>query len=391
MTDSAKYNIELRDKNGNLREYLTPWVSGPKWVWNRMGGCGDCGLQFNKPYRDLEFYGGDDIQIRLKSGATSKLVYRGYIDQTLPRLDVQQDVTINIRGYFDKLKRIIVQDEADTKVYTNMSVSAIVEDIIDTFVTPNTSITKGTIDGATFVVDQINFKTDVATALRTLADIEGGIEYGVDANCQFFWRTESKTLNHKFFVGLDVSKFERRIDWSGMMNKIYFEGGSVDGAAYVRTAESPNSQSRYFVSEGIISNASIVTDSVAGQYIDRRLNELGLPKIKVRAYIPNTSLRLEDTIPLGKVAIYDADYDQSLYKWGTTVNGGSNLKWGRTQAGGSNAVWGGVIKAQVEKITYTLSDTDECVNMDILTGGPTMKTAVTLKQLELLTDSLRQR
>ena len=35
-----EYNVELRDKNGNLKGYLTPFITQISWEWNRLGGCG---------------------------------------------------------------------------------------------------------------------------------------------------------------------------------------------------------------------------------------------------------------------------------------------------------------------------------------------------------------
>ncbi|MBI4708252.1 MAG: hypothetical protein HY761_10080 [Candidatus Omnitrophica bacterium] len=392
MVNANFYNIELRDKNGLLQNYITPWCSEPNWEWNRIGGCGNCRLKIRKDYRNIRFNARDDIQIRIRSGSTSKLVYRGWVLAPTHSLKIPEEMSIQIKGYFDLLDYKIVHDAGDTKTYSNMSISAIVEDIIDNFVVGNTPITKGTIDVANFSVDTIDFDRDtVSGALRTLAELEGNVEYGVDENLVFFWRKESTTLKHKFFVGYDVASLERKIDWSKLVNKVYFEGGKVNGATYLKSAGADDSQNRYFLVEDVLVNSAITTDSVASQYINSTLKEKSKISIILRAKIPNTSLRLEDSIPLGRIAIYDKDYDQSLYKWGKTASGGDNLIWGRGIYSGSDAIWGALFKDQVDKISYSLSETEDKFNLELTTGGSLLNTAARIKQLELITNNLRQR
>ena len=96
MATVSDYSIQLRDKNSALKQYLTPFVSKVSWEWNRIGGCGRCSITINKAYRDIIFDAQDDIQIRVKSGATSKLVYRGYIANINPILKVNQEIKLEL-------------------------------------------------------------------------------------------------------------------------------------------------------------------------------------------------------------------------------------------------------------------------------------------------------
>lgn len=611
MANATKYNIELRNKSGKLRQYLTPYAPDVKWEWNRIGGCGRCSIKLKMPYRKIDFNAGDDIQIRMPTGGSgidfntklllhgdgtdssttitdetgktvtvvgnaqidtaykvfgtgsifcpaagdyltlasnadwnfgtgnftidfrvmfsslphtnqlivvasaytdannywylflqdylagtqrwrfyvkkggvlvvdlnvassiavdtwyhialvrngnswtfrqngiqvgdaltysgeigdsgilyigwgvdidylkgridefrisdkarwtadftpptkayslqSKLVYRGWVAGIVPSLKIPQEITLDVRGYFDLLDLLVVHDSGSKKTYTNNLVSAIVTDIIDTFVAPNSDITKGTIDTALFAADTLQFKCSASEALKTLAELEGQVEYGVDEDLVFFWRAQSSTLRKKFFIGDNVEVFERRIDWSKLLNKIYFEGGEVDGTPYVKTAEAIDSQSIYFLAEGIISNSSIVTSSVADQYLGAILKERSNPQLTLRFKIPNTSLRLEDTIPLGEVAVADPDYDQETYIVGETGDGGSDLTVGEKADGGSDALVGAVFQDQIDRIVYTLSNSEEKFNIEITLGDSILETSAKIKQLELLLSSLRQR
>lgn len=614
--NNSGYNIELRDKNGNLKKYLTPYVSKVNWEWNRVGGCGACSLTLNKEYRDITFDARDDIQIRIpcttevdsytkllmhfnspvdgstnftdetgktvytydnvqldtaqkvfgkssalfdgsgdkltlsdstdwmfedkdftiefwarfnsiagtqdiisqyadathywevqyvsslfsfsyKYGATvasfscawtpttatwyhvaitrngttckiflngvsqsltesgttvgatnllnisailrigcftattnwfngwldelrvskgiarwttdftvpireyhgtSKLVYRGYIANATPKLSTDQSITIQVRGYFDLLKKLVVQDTGDIKTYTTDTVAVIVDDIIDTFVTPNSPITKGTIDttdGSSFECDEIQFLTTVDDALNTLASLAGDAEYGVDENLVFFWRTESTAIRYKFFVGNNITMLERKVDYDKLVNKAYLVGGTVAGVKYKQTAENTDSQGMYYLSEKIYNNGSIVTDTVADQYLGAILEEFAAPTLDIRAQIANVDLRLEDTVPIGLISFYDVDYDRDAATddigdiIGEAADGGSDITIGLTVDGGSNITIGGQYADQLDRIQYSLSDTSGRYNITVQFGDTVLETASLLKRLDLALSSLQ--
>lgn len=392
MTEySHKYEVELRDKAGNLKQYLTPWVEDLQWEWNRIGGCGNCRVKLAMTYRKIDFDAGDDIQIRIKSGSTTKLVYRGWIIDPGHKLREKQSINLEVRGYFDKLKKIAIHDSGAVKQYTSTLVSDIVDNIVDTFITPNSDITKGTIDAAIFTADSLKFKTSVAAALRTLAELIGDAEYGVNENLVFFWRTESTTLRQKFFVGNNVEVLDRKINWDKLINKIVFEGGTVGGATFTKTAEATDSQLLFYLSEVIETNSAITTDSVADQYLGAILKEYSKPIINFRAKIPNTDLRLEDTLPIGEVSFYDAEHDESVHVVGEVGDGGSDLTIGLTADGGSNATIGGAYSAQVERISYKINDTEERFNIEISLGDTILETSAKIRQIEQSLDAVRQR
>jgi hypothetical protein len=375
---------------------LTPFVSKVSWEWNRIGGCGSCSLTINKAYRDIEFDALDDIQIRIKSGSGSKLVYRGYIANATPKLDKEQSITVTVRGYFDLLKKLIVHDAGDIKTYTTDEVSVIAEDIIDTFVVGASPITKGTIDAGTFECDSIQFLTTVEDALNTLAKLAGDVEYGVDEDLVFFWRTESTTIRHRFFIGNNVKVFERKVNYDSLMNKAYLVGGEVLGSKYKRTAQNTDSQALYYLSEKIINNGSIVSDTVADQYLGSLIREQAQPTLEIRAKIANTDLRLEDTVPIGLITFYDVDYDRNLLTddvgdiIGETADGGSDITIGLAGDGGDDMTIGGQYSDQINRIQYELSDTTGRVNLTIQFGDTMLETAAMIKRLDSALANLQQ-
>lgn len=397
--DTKNYQILLSDKNGVRKQDLTPFTDGLNYMWNAKGGCGRAKMIVHKPYRDFDIDSLDDIQIRLKDlvNGGSKLVYRGWIANTNPKLSTNESIILDVRGYFDLFKRRIVQDNTDPKTYTGKLISEIVEDILDTFITPTTSITKGTIDVSSFTADTLEFDGNAFDVMATLADIDGGIEYGVDENLVFFWRTQSTTVRKKFLVGSDISIFNRKISYDKIINRIYFEGGKVGDAPYKEIEESTDSQFAYGLAEKKIVNSAITTSSVAGQYLGNLLDQNSAPQSKMTLAIPETSFRFEDTLPMGKISIYDVEYDAdeiTVGIWGLTGAGGSNWLWGKAENGGRGAIWGGGgggFQSFINSIKYTLSDTTGKFNMEISLGITNDETASKIKQLSLVTDNLRQR
>lgn len=389
-TVASNYNVELRDKDGNLKTYLTPFITSLTWEWQRIGGCGDSRIKLAMPYRNIDFVAGDDIQIRIKTSTSSKLVYRGYIVKVVPIMQAGQNITLYVKGYFERLKVMIIHDNAGDKIYSNKEISEIVDDIVDNFIVTNSDITKGTINTSSFSVDTLTFKTNIASALSTCAELLGNVEYGVDEDLVFFWYNQDDTVQHRFFVGDNISKLERSLDWTKLINKIYFEGGEVDGVKYTTSLEASDSQSMYFVSESIISNTSINTQSVADQYITAKLKEYASPKIISTFEINNTDYRLEDSLPIGKVSVYDKDYDTQTNIWGTLAAGGSGLTWGTIVNGGSGAVWGSSFAEQVKKITYTKNNSNDRFNIKVTLGEGLLETSAQLKRIDKMLDNIRQ-
>lgn len=392
MSEPNLINIELRNKNSSIQRNITPFCSGIKWEWNRIGGCGAASMKIHRPYRDIEFNPMDDIQISVKEDGVNKLVYRGYISEVTPALSSDQSISVQMRGYYEFLKNLVVQESGDTKTYTGL-VSEIVDDIIDTFVTPNTSITKGTIDTGDFQCDSINFLTSVSDALDTLAQLQGDVEYGIDEDLVFFWREESSTIRTKFIVGDNVTTLERRTNYDNIVNKLYLVGGEVSGVKFKRTLENTDSQDLYNLSEKIISNGSIVTQTVADQYLGYILKENSDPVLSLRCKIANTNLRLEDTIPIGAISIYDADYDKDAVGdiiIGEAVDGGSDVTIGLEADGGSESIFGGEYADQIDRIGYEFSNTEERFNLTIQFGDTILQTSAMLKRLDFALSNLQQ-
>lgn len=391
-----KYAIELRDKNGYLKERLEPFVTSFNWEWNRIGGCGRATFKISGDYLRFDIEADDDVRIWLPGvgGSAATLVYRGYVEGASPDLSSgDQVINLECNGYFNFLDRVIVDDDGDQKVYEGMEISAIVGDIIDTFVVPKTSITKGTVQESGITADYLEFKGKAKDVLSTLFDLVGIVEYGVNASLQFYWYNQSKEFSDRLYITENVVKISNRMDYKSILNKIYFEGGDVNGSAFRTVGQSLRSQQKYGLFEDIISNGSITTGATADQYIKAILKQRAIPQRQLSVSVKNTSKRWETNYPMGAIAVIDPAAYQDPIIWGTTASGGSNLLYGKTINGGSGKKYGTTPRNQIDRIRYTATPEDGYCDAEIQFGNSlsVSRASATLKLIEKNLDTVRQR
>jgi hypothetical protein len=391
----STYAIELRNKDFELIERLEDGANNIRFEWNAFGGCGRCTLRLDGDYLRYKPRAEDEIRIYLPdetSGAT--LWYRGFIDAGASQLDSgSQSISLEFSGYSDWFDRLQVHDEGEELVFEGVSLDEIVDYIVDNFIVANSPITKGTIDVSNFTPDVISFKGSVANCLNTIADLSDAVEYGVDEDLVFFWRNRSTTVREKFFIGDGVVKINDRKDFRNIVNKIYFEGGNVDGVTFRTIGQAESSQSRFGLRERIISNGSITTLSVANQFMRQYFKRSGSPGFQFGLSVQNYHQRLEATQPMGLIQVIDEDAFQDHQTWGTAGAGGSGLVWGTLLNGGSGKVWGTTRNYQFDRIQYSLSPEKGRINAQFQFGDSLSfsKASAALKRLELQQEALRQR
>lgn len=393
----SRYAIEIRDKNFTLKRRIESNVTALSWEWNRIGGCGRATIKVDGNYKAFQVNPDDDVRVYLpNAGGGVTLWYRGYVESVSPVIQTGNagSITIESTGYFGWLDRIIVHDSGIEKVYTNQEVSAIVQDIVDNFIVGNSGITRGTIQGSNFSPDSISFKTTAKEAVRTLFDLIGTVEYGINANLEFFWYNQDPVLRHVFYLGDKVVKIADRVDFKNIVNKIYFEGGEASpGVVFQATGQSQSSINRYGKHEEIISNGSIYTTNVASQFITSILRQRGIPARQLSVGLKNTTKRFEAALPIGAASVVDSENNQTGALYGTTAAGGSNKYYGSILNGGSGQLYGGVSKHQVDRVQYQMSPEDGRVHAEVQFGTSISysRASAALKKLELEQSALRLR
>ena len=393
----SRYAIELRDKNFTLKQRLEQNVTGLRWEWNKRGGCGRATFTIEGNYLFTDIQADDDVRIYLpdSGGSGATLWYRGYVTSATPSVQGGGlgNIKVECAGYFDFLSRIIVNSSGGVQTYSNQEVSLTVIDLIDDFLVANTSITRGTVEAGNFTPDSLEFKATLKECIETCFNLMGTVEYGVNTSLEFFWYNQVDDVRSKFYLGGNITTLQDQVDFKNIINYVFFEGGDVDGSTLQVSGSASDSIARYGRHEAIVSNGSVVSNSVANQFISALLNQKARPVRLLNVKLSNITTRFEATQPLGTYSIIDNEAVQDRALWGTTANGGSNKLYGRRSSNGSGQLYGGFRREQIDRVSYSLSPEDGKVDAEVQFGSSTgfSRSSAVIKQLESIQNTLRQR
>ena len=338
MTNPTAARIELRNRNFDLVKVLDKIRKDVSWDYNRIGGCGNCNISLAA--EELMDIGADyDIQMRLEDGlGGTNLVYRGYAESNRPIVDVRPSLTLQGFGYYGQLARVKVKH-----TYTTQEISLIVKDILDNYVLPDTSITYSAadIEATGFTIDSIDFDDMADKALKTLADIAGKIEWGVDVNRNFFFKAQDDAVKYRLRYGIDIAKYDPVDEYRDIINRIYIKGGTIGGVQFEETVDNLESQGYYGLRSIVKSNSSILTSAVAQRYGTMILAETAKVQKRVSLRIANNSIFFEQTLPMGRISVIGKNI-VSAKKYGD-----ADAIYGRFKYGGNPSF-------QVDRISYKI-------------------------------------
>ncbi|MFA5316205.1 MAG: hypothetical protein WC369_02135 [Dehalococcoidales bacterium] len=295
------YRIELRDKSFNLLEVLEKEAKDISFEFKRIGGCGAFSFEVPRKYGEEGLLGGDfDIRIFRYNPSTRVFDrrYSGFIEEKTPGFDEDSEsIRVDGYGYSAQLDRILVDE-----TYTSMEISAIIKDLLDTYVTPNTDIayTAGDIEDTGFTAAELTFSGTVKDAIETCAEIVGSREWGVDMNRNFYFKARSEVVTKIYPVGGVVKSFSVVESFKDIVNKVKIIGGKlVDESTYTYTKSDAASILKYGLREYKKSVSAITTADVAEQMADAILAEkTDLPR-KASMIIVGDETQHEASLPLG--------------------------------------------------------------------------------------------
>lgn len=332
------FRVELRDRDFNILEILDREFMGLSWSYARVGGCGDFSFSLPRKFCEEKSISGDfNIRIYYRNPSTKNydLWYQGLIEDKDPQISGNQEIIkISGHGYLTQLSRIYID-----KDYSSQEISAIVKNILDTYITPNTDITYdvGDIENTGFTADSLEFNTDAKRALETLANIVGSIEWGVDKNRKFFFKTRSSSVGFRWRIGKDITGLSENQSFKDIINRVIIQGGDVGGMPYSKTYNDTLSQAKYHLRTKVIQNSAIVTDTVSAQYADAIFAEFNEVIRKANITFINKDERIEAAIPIPLVIIIGDPVRYGEKKYGTFL-------------------YSGLIERQINRINYSLGN-----------------------------------
>lgn len=373
MANPVKFSLELRDQNGVLVDILNKYWTSVSWEYDRVGGCGRASVDLAVPYDFLDKIGPDyDVQIWVEDETgLADLFYRGYVESHQPVLQETDKVSLSLSGYVGQLKRVRV-----AHTYTNMEVSAVIKDVLDSYVLPGTDITYDAtdIEFSGFNIDTLEFDGMADDALTTLAELAGTFEWGVDRNRKFFCKRSTDAIRHYTRIGKDQGTFDSLDDYSLIYNKLYLKGGKVDDVTFEDTVNNTESQTSYGIRSKIISNSAIVTSAVAQQYGTSVLTKEARIQRRVSITVPVNLKMYEKTTPLGALSVLSTPVPVAK-------------KYGDTDAIYGAFKYGGIPSFQIDKLRYELQS--EGMKLSITAGTARPNLYKLIKRLQYEIDQLR--
>lgn len=391
-----QYSVELRNKDGELKEKLESYLPRLSWEWLRHGGCGRCKIELAGDLSRIVPESLDQLLIYLPVGSgDAELVYRGIISDFERRQDGKKSsLAMDFVGPYQWWsRRIVVHDDVSEKIYRSFEVSAIAEDIFDNFIQPNAPFTKGTIEEGSFAADILAFKGYVNEIFATLASLQGRIFYGINENLEFYWINESDDVgaNSKWHVGEHISKLRDRTDFERVVNDIFLEGGSVGegDSERVFTMRLPAQDhiDLFGVSQRIESQGNIISSGVGSRYMSNLIEQQGIPARQVTAELAAYSRRIESSLPIGRIQIIDPAFYQDRIKYRDAADP-QVITYGV-----GNYVYGEAEEFYVDNIKYEVDGGRGVFNVSVQFGDSQAESQAStrLKKMDQVINATRQR
>lgn len=362
-----EFKIQISDRAFALRQEIQDRARNIQWDYNRLGGCGSFSFEIPERFcQEIALGGFFNVKIlgRHPSTGTWTTWYQGRIENKTHNVRGDNE-TIRIQGtgYQSQLKDIYVD-----ATYTSKTIEYIVEDIIDTYVAPNTNITKGTIAATGFTADSLEFNTSALNAIQTCADIVGTREWFVNASRQFNFIARSSTVGFRFPLAGKVLNFSNDNSSQDIATRIIVIGGDVSGTTFSRVVDDTVGQLKWGRVDKVISNSAVVSNDVADQLAEAAFAEFRDVVRRARLELLDEQ-RIEIAVPIPLVVVQT-----------------DRTKFGEKKFG--MFLFAGEFSYQVNQISYRLNDEGTMtINMQLGQLRPSI--AESIAQIEFELDQLR--
>lgn len=267
-----RHKIVISDRYFRVVDEIQDRASNISFEYNRIGGCGLCSFDVVERFGGRSVIAlGYNVKIYRRNPSTKAfdLWYQGRIEDKIN--DVGGDpetVQIKCNGYQSALKDIYVDEN-----YTSQTVNQILDDILTNHVAPNTDVIKGTIQDGSFTLDSFEVNQTAKSAIETLAETQGAMEWGVDATRTFYFRARSSTVGFRYTFGREILKFSNDSTSKDIVNRVVVIGGEVAGNPLTRIVNDTRSQGKWGRKDKVKKNSNIITNAVADQFGQSILDE----------------------------------------------------------------------------------------------------------------------
>ena len=362
------YKLVISDRDFNVLDEFQDRANNISFDYSRIGGCGGMNFRIPSRYcRNILISTGFNVKLYRRNPSTNDydLWYQGKIESTLPDIRGEsENLSVSAMGYQAELRDIHIDAS-----YTSTEISVIVKSLLDNYILPNTNITydAGDITATSFTPDSIIFNGNAQDAIRTLADVTGTREWGVDRNRKLFFKSRSSTVGFYYPLSGKIINFSGDDSSKDIVNRVVFIGGG--DPPFTATYNDTISQLKWKRRDRVIQNSAVTTSAVATQFADSIFDEFS--EIVRKANIDLLEERqIESTIPI------------PLFRMIPELTRYGEMKYGEF-------LYSGYIDYQVNRVMYTIDDSGS-LRMGIQLGQLRPNISESISQLAYQLDQMRQ-
>lgn len=216
------YALKIYDTSGDKVAEITGDLKNPtltelEFETLQQGGCGAFKFTLAKPYTQATISYNYRVEVYIFNPQV--LFFTGkIINKPVEGTDKPQ--TYSGWGYFNELEKKII----DTEISPGNDIAVEVTSVLDTYITPYTSILKDTdlIETVNHdLVATIDFEDEYAKDIfRRLTELAVDYKFGVNKDRKFFFQAIDTSINYYWHIGKHLSKFLPEEDPSDLVKKV---------------------------------------------------------------------------------------------------------------------------------------------------------------------------
>lgn len=305
-----RWEIRITNKAGTQKEYLTSdqilgTAHSIKFDTLRIGGCNEFEMT-----TDRRMFGDISIGYLLEFHAQTS-------DQALTRywkgeiLEIPGDnttsrtFTYRAVGLSNQLKKRFV-----TRYVEGADSDTIVEDLIGDEISTDTDISSSTASvsvSSPYTLGDVEFELMPASdALAILAEVQQGIEWGVDEDGVVYFRDENTATVDKAWLGTHISEYEPVVKGDELTTNVLIQSKNlIGGALLILNRSDSTGVSTYRKKTELVRLPTLKEPADAWRFAENVLDHKATPRETVSL---SDVLRFKDfRIPSGRVQILDED------------------------------------------------------------------------------------
>ncbi len=207
--------VKVAEITGDLKN---PTLTNLEFETLQQGGCGAFSFTLAEPYTQATITYDYKVEIYIFN-PVQVLFYTGkIINKPIEGTDKPQ--TYLGWGYFNELEKKII----DTEIAPGNDIAVEVTSVLDTYITPYTSILKDATLITTVshdLVATIDFEDEYANEIfKRLTELAVDYKFGVNEDATFYFQAIDTTVNYYWHVGKHLSEFHPEEDPSNIVKKV---------------------------------------------------------------------------------------------------------------------------------------------------------------------------